>query len=189
MDSTIRRSADDCVIYRKIINNTDMEKLQKDLDRLGEWEVENAMKINLRKIKAIRFTKARVKDSLNYSLLGTLIPETSSCKYLGIILLSDLIWEDQVNYTVKKAWKALHFTMRILKKGNNSTKSLAYMSLVRPILVYGAACWDPYREGQISALDRVQKKAARFAHHRKNPNWETLASRRKLSRICALFKA
>jgi len=63
------------------------------------------------------------------------------------------------------------------------------MSLVRPILEYGAACWDPYREGQISALDRVQKKAAKFAHHTNSPNWETLASRRKLSRIYALFKA
>jgi len=63
------------------------------------------------------------------------------------------------------------------------------MSLERPILEYGAACWDPYREGQISALDRVQKKAAKFVHHTNNPNWETLASRRKLSRICALFKA
>jgi hypothetical protein len=66
---------------------------------------------------------------------------------------------------------------------------LAYMSLVGPILEYGAACWDPYREGQISALDRVQKKAAKFAHHMNIPNWETLASRRKLSRIYALFKA
>ena len=62
------------------------------------------------------------------------------------------------------------------------------MSLVRPILEYGAACWDPYREGQISALDRVQKKESKFAHHTNSPNWETLASRRKLSRICALFK-
>jgi len=79
--------------------------------------------------------------------------------------------------------------MRILKKGNSNTKSLAYMSLVRPILEYGVACWDPYREGQIIALDRVQKKAAKFAHHKNSPNWETLASRRKLSRICALFKA
>jgi hypothetical protein len=46
-------------------------------------------------------------------------------------------WADQVNYTVKKGWKALHFTMRILKKGNSNTKSLAYISLVRPILEYG----------------------------------------------------
>ena len=79
--------------------------------------------------------------------------------------------------------------MRILKKGNSNTKSLAYMSLVRPIFEYGATCWDPYREGQISALDRVQKKQAKFAHHTYSPNWETLASSRKLSRICALFKA
>jgi hypothetical protein len=81
--------------------------------------------------------------------------------------------------------------MRILKEGNSntSTKSLVYMSLVRPILEYEAAYWDPYREGQIRALDRVQKKAANFAHHTDKPNWETLMSRRKLSLISALFKA
>ena len=62
------------------------------------------------------------------------------------------------------------------------------MSLVRPILEYGAACWDPYREGQISAIDRGQKKAAKFAHHTNSPNWETLASHRKLSRKCASSK-
>jgi len=38
-------------------------------------------------------------------------------------------------------------------------------------------------------LDRLQNKAVRFANHRKSPNWESLASRRKLSLICALFKA
>ena len=99
--------------------------------------------------------------------MGKVIPQTSSCKYLGIILCSDLSWADQVNCTVKKAWKALHFTMRILKKGNSNTRSLAYRSLVRPILEYGGACWDPYREGQIKALDRVQKRAARFAQNAK----------------------
>ena len=152
---------------------------------MGGWKCDE----NPSESKAIRFTRARVRDPLNYSLLGTLIPEVSSCKYLGIILRSDLIWAYQVIYRVKKVWKALHFTMRILKRGSSNNKILAYVSLVRPILEYGAACWDPYREGQACALDRVQKKAAKFAHHRKSPNWETLASRRKLSRICALFKA
>jgi hypothetical protein len=78
---------------------------------------------------------------------------------------------------------------RILKKGNSNTKSLAYTSLVRPILEYGAACWDPYRKGQINALDRLQNMAAKFAHHRNDSNWETLTQRRKVARICALFKA
>ena len=91
---------------------------------------------------------------------------------------------DQVNYTVRKAWKALHFVMRILKKGNRNTKSLAYT-----ILAYGSACWDPCREGQINALDRVQKRAAQFTNHTKDSDWATLAQHRMTARLCALFKA
>jgi hypothetical protein len=93
-----------------------------------------------------------------------------------------------VIYTVKKGWKALLFTMHILKKGNSNTKSSAYISLVRPILEYGAACWDPYREGQINTLDVLQKKAAKFAHHRNDATWESLTQRRQIARIFALFK-
>jgi hypothetical protein len=146
------------------------------------------MKLNPNESKALSFTKARVKDPLNYSLREQNIPEASCCKYLVIITRSDLSWADQVNYTVQKACKALDFIMRILKKGNN-TQSLAYTSLVRPILEYGAACWDPYREYQISPLDCVQKKAAKFAQHTGGLVWESLAQRRKIARMCALFKA
>jgi hypothetical protein len=34
------------IMYRKIMNDSDIEKLHIDLDRLGEWVVENVMKIN-----------------------------------------------------------------------------------------------------------------------------------------------
>ena len=67
-DSSIRPFADDCIIYRKIANNNDIEKLQKDLDTLGEWAVENGMKINRVKSKAMRFTIAQFKNPLIYSL-------------------------------------------------------------------------------------------------------------------------
>jgi len=111
----------------------------------------NEMKINLNKIKALSFTRAWVKDPLNYSLGGQMISEAICCKYLGIVIRNDLSWADQVSYMVRKAWRALHFVIRIVKKGNKNTKSLAYTSLVCPILKYGTACWDPYWECQISA--------------------------------------
>ena len=63
------------VIYRKITKDDDMINFQGDVDRLGEWAVVNAMKINPSKSKAACFTRARVKDDLNYSLMDTLIPE------------------------------------------------------------------------------------------------------------------
>jgi hypothetical protein len=56
----MRPFADDSIIYRKIKNNNDKEMLQIDLNRLGKWAVENAMKINRNKSKAVCFTKARV---------------------------------------------------------------------------------------------------------------------------------
>ena len=88
------------------------------------------MKTNPSKSKAICFTTARTKVPLNYYSMGILVPEASSCKYLGIILHSDLSWADQVNFTVKKAWKALRFVMRILRRGTSNTNSLAYRTLV-----------------------------------------------------------
>jgi hypothetical protein len=32
-------------------------------------------------------------------------------------------------------------------------------------------------------------KAAQFAHHKNDSNWEALAQRRKIVRICALFES
>jgi len=63
------------------------------------------------------------------------------------------------------------------------------MSLVSLILEYGFACWDPCREGQINASDRVQRKATQFKNHTKNSEWETFVRHITIARLCALFKA
>jgi len=78
--------------------------------------------------------------------------------------------------------------MHVLKKGNRNTKSLAYASLVHPLLEYGSACWDPCRGGQINVLDQVQKKDAKFTNHTNDSDWETLAQHRMIACLCTLFK-
>jgi hypothetical protein len=80
IDSNIRLFADDCIIYRKILDSSDTKKLQTDLNKLGKWAVENEMKINLDKSKAVGFTRARVKERLAYYLGDQLIPEVNSFK-------------------------------------------------------------------------------------------------------------
>jgi hypothetical protein len=49
-----RLFADDCIIYREVKNNNDKENLQTDLNRLGKWSVENAMRINPTKSKVCK---------------------------------------------------------------------------------------------------------------------------------------
>ncbi|PNF38781.1 hypothetical protein B7P43_G12821 [Cryptotermes secundus] len=52
------------------------------------------MLINAAKSKAVCFTRSRVKEPLNFSLRDIVIPEASSCKYLGIIFhRNDPNWE------------------------------------------------------------------------------------------------
>jgi len=134
IESKIKLFADDCIIYRKILNIKDVEKLQADLDRLREWAELNEMIINPNKSKALSFTRARMKDPLNYSLGGQTIPEENCCKYLGIVIKNDLSWADQVNYTVQKAWRAIHFVMRIVNKRDkkNEEPSLYVTSTSNP---------------------------------------------------------
>ena len=61
IESKIRLFADDCIIYRKILNIKDVEKLLADLHRLGEWAELNEMIINPNKSNALSFTRARDK--------------------------------------------------------------------------------------------------------------------------------
>jgi hypothetical protein len=54
------------------MNMSDIDKLQTGLKRLGEWADENEMKINPVKSKAVRFTKARLKERIRYYFGGQL---------------------------------------------------------------------------------------------------------------------
>jgi len=77
----------------------------------------NEMKINPNKSKALSFTRARVKDPLNYSLGDQKIPEVSCCKYLGIIIRSDLSWADEVKLHGSKSLEGTTFRTVYCKKG------------------------------------------------------------------------
>jgi len=47
----------------------------------------------------------------------------------------------------------------------------------------------PYREDQVSVLNRVQSRAAKIANNINDSVWESLTQRRWIARICAIFKA
>jgi hypothetical protein len=194
--SKVRLFADDCIIYREICDEQDINAMQTDLDEIAKWVTQNRMKVNERKSCSIAFCKTREVIGLNYKLREVLIPQEQYCKYLGIYLNSSLGWAEQISNVTAKAWRSLHFIARILKKGSSKTKELAYLSLIRPLTEYGAVCWDPYRQNQIDALEHVQCRAAKFVrmgggHGDDRVNalgWEPLESRRRKARLRALFK-
>jgi hypothetical protein len=99
-------------ICRKITKDSNVKTLQMDLERQGEWAVQNWMKINPGRSKAIKFTIDRVTFStglLPFVTKKKISGTRPVLKYFVIIIRSDLNWMDQVNLTALKAWKASHF--------------------------------------------------------------------------------
>ena len=101
--------------------------------------------------------------------------------------------------TAAKANKSLGTIQRNLWNCPKDVKEIAYTSLVRPKLAYARAAWGPFLKKDISALERVQRTAARFCSLNydryasvtdviKDLMWATLETRRRLSRLMLLYK-
>ena len=112
-------------------------------------------------------------------------PYESSLSPLPRFFETNLILAYEVNTAFAKA-TSLHIFLR----KSVSISALTPMRATCPIHVtlHAMLLLMIYRVGQIQALDRVQNKAAKFSYHTNESNWETLTQRRKISRICALFK-
>ncbi|KAJ4451962.1 hypothetical protein ANN_03446 [Periplaneta americana] len=115
----------------------------------------------------------------------------------ALALEQKLSWGEHIDNVTGKAWRALHFIMRILRKASPKSREIAYLTLVRPLMEYGTTCWDPYRIYQINSLERIQYRAAEFVKGKredgndtiKGLRWETLENRRRKTRIISLYRA
>ena len=75
---------------------------------------------------------------------------------------ADLNWTKHVSNICKKASTKLGFLRRNLGTCPPKFRRMAYISLIRSSLEYGATVWDPYHAGDINKLEKIQRQAARF---------------------------
>ena len=120
--------------------------------------------------------------------------------YLGIHLSNTLNWTAQTKVASTKDQQTLGVIRRNLNKCSTHIKAVAYTLLVRPILEYASAAWDPHSHNNIKTIERIQRQAARFCtnNYSREPGsvtkllqelgWETLQTRRKAKRITILYK-
>ena len=126
--------------------------------------------------------------------------QVDSFPYLGVTIISNkLKWSAHVSMTAAKANESLGTIKGNLWNYPKNVKEIAYTSLVRPKREYASAAWDPFLKKDISALERVQRKPARFCSQNydryasvtdmiKDLGWATLETRRRLSRLTLMYK-
>lgn len=170
----IKLFADDCVIYHRIDNLHDHVQLKEALQHVEKWCETWQMKINPQKTVLMRITRKNSPLQLSYSLNGSVLSKVKSFKYLGVILTSDLRWNEHISYIKKKAVTKLGYLRRTLRQAPQDMKLLAYKTFIRPIIEYASIVWDPHTKRNIVHLESVQRKSVRFIFNMYS--WRTSAS-------------
>ena len=193
--------ADDCLLYREISCLQDSIALQQDLTG---WSDTWGLHFNAKKCYIM--STAKGKDPYFHQLNGHVLSSVKTSPYLGVLLSEDLSFSPHIGKVSQKASSNLGFISRNLKGCPERLKELAYITLVRPRLEYASSVWDPHTRLDIDKLEKIQCRAARFVksysrYRRADTDnitsrdlinilkWDSLASRRKMSRLCMLYKA
>ena len=107
--------------------------------------------------------KTRHNVTYLYHLHVVALDFVTEMKYLGVIITADLRWNRHVADVVNRENKVLGMIRRNIYFCDKKTKDAAYaVGLVRALLEYASAVWDPHTASLASELEKIQRKAARF---------------------------
>ena len=92
---------------------------------------------------------------------SSVVERVSKYKILGVMVNSDLKWDDHVTAITSKAGKRLWFMKQLRRAGVCQDDLLYYyQAVVRPVLEYASPCWQAsLTKEQTKQLEDVQRRA------------------------------
>ena len=157
---------DDITLSETVIVNEE-SVLQCTLDGINLWCEENDMVLNTRKCKEILICFWKKKPNFQQLTVNNYpVEHVNSAKLLGVMLSSDLKWNEHVAYIVKKSLRRLYM-LRFLKRANADKKTLitVYRTCIRPILEYCNQIWHFNTPEYLSNdIERIQRRALKIIH-------------------------
>ena len=125
-------------------NSDDATEVQTDLNTLVQWSEKWQMSFHPDKCKVLHIGHNNQK--YKYYIKDAEISKVKEEKDLGVIISEDLKPKKQIANIVKKANRLLGMISRTLTCKNTRNIMNLYKTLVRPILDYAAAIWNPHQK-------------------------------------------
>ena len=90
------------------------------------------------------------------------LEQSSSVKYLGIIIDCFLSWHEHIYHISGKISKSVNIIAKLKSHVTSQSLISIYYALVYPYLTYGCVLWGNNYEGPLSQLVRLQNKVVRI---------------------------
>ena len=174
--------ADDCVIYfsGNIWKNV-FDILQSDLNNVSTWLLDNGLRLNTAKTKALiigsRSKLNFIKDPTLFVSNNCQIDFITQYDYLGTIFDSDMSLLPLYKRTLKLASNKIFLLRKIRKYIDYNTAISIYKQTILPIFDYSVFLLMSLTKGQQSELQTMQNDVLRFA---KNVRIKDMVSRIEL---------
>ena len=142
----------------------DKQALQSDLSSMEQCVKDWQMEFNPGKCTAIRVMPKKTKLARNtsYTVHNKMLETSDTSRYLGVSITNNLTWSRHTAITAGKANGVLGFLLRNINDCSTKVKAISYTTMVRPIMEHASTAWDPHLQKDISQLERVQRRAAKF---------------------------
>ena len=107
--------------------------MQEDIDRIAEWTNVNLLNFNRSKCKAMLISRRQHQHQPHlFYLQGDIIEQVCSYKYLGVMVTSNLKWDEHIDKVSLKAKRLLGHLYRVFYRNVQPQYLLnLYISLVR----------------------------------------------------------
>ena len=166
--------ADDTKIWRKIISWSDHEIFQNDIDALQNWADNNKMKFHPGKCKVLSVLNKASEQQMQlwnmlpfqlflYTLNGHILDFSESEKDLGVVVKSDLSWDENLHALCQKASSRLGLMKRTLHFIKDPKQKRAfYLALVRSLFEHCSIIWRPTTITATKKVESIQKRAVKW---------------------------
>ena len=152
INSKVSLFADDTRIVRQVADESDVEALQSDLDKVYQWQDTNNMEFNSNKFEVLRYGKnLEIKQSTSYLTpnCDDLIEEKDSLRDLGIIMSSDASFSNHVELVCSKVRQKSGWVLRTFNSKKTWFLKFMWKTLIQGHVDYCSQLYFPHNSADM----------------------------------------
>ena len=146
---------------KMLANPHRVDVIESDIRVLERWEDTWLLRFNTSKCKVLHLATNN-NPRIDYFLDGNKLAEVESESDLGLVISSDLKWDEHIKSSLNKANKMIAWISRNVICRSKVVMTKIYKCLIRPHLEYCVQLWSPSVShgnwGVIYDLEKVQRK-------------------------------